>query len=168
MRLFVAAWPPEPVVEHLAALPRPEVKGVRWTRPDQWHVTLRFLGDVEDVDGVVAALRAAAVGRSEAVMGPAVGRFGQRILHVPVEGLGDAASVVAAATAGFGEPPDDRPFRGHITVARTSDRARVDLRPLAGTPLSATWPVDEITLVASRLNPSGSRYEIVERFATTG
>lgn len=164
MRLFVAAWPPADVVSSLAALPRPEVEGLRWTRPDQWHVTLRFMGNVDDVDGVVAALRAVRVARAEAVVGPAVGRFGHRILHVPVEGLGDAAAAVVQATAALGAPPEDRPFRGHLTLARVADRARVDLRPLAGTPLSGAWPVEEVTLVASRLNPSGARYQVVERF----
>lgn len=170
MRLFVAAWPPADVVTQLAALPRPAVKGVRWTRPDQWHVTLRFLGNVADgeVDGVVAVLAAAPMGRSEAVLGPAVGRFGHRILHVPVEGLAGAASVVVEATAPYGEPPEDRPFKGHVTLARVGERARVDLRALAGGPVSATWPVEELTLVASRLDPSGARYEIVERFETVG
>lgn len=168
MRLFVAAWPPADVVSSLAALPRPEIKGLRWTRPDQWHVTLRFLGDVDDVDGVVAALRRASIGRTEAVMGPTVGRFGHRILHVPVDGLGDAAAAVGRATAGLGEPPEDRPFRGHVTLARVADRARVDLRQLAGTPLAGAWPVDELTLVASRLSAGGARYEVVERFPATG
>lgn len=164
MRLFVAAWPPAEVVSLLAELPRPAVKGVRWTRPDQWHVTLRFLGNVDDVESVVAALRAVRAAGATAVMGPAVGRFGHRILHVPVEGLKEVAGAVVAATAGIGEPPDDRPFRGHITLARVADRARVDLRPLAGTALSASWPVDEVALVVSRLAPTGARYEIVDRF----
>lgn len=169
MRLFVAAWPPQDVVARLAALPRRDVKGLRWTRPDQWHVTLRFLGTVEDEDvgRVAAALAGVPVAGGEAVLGPAVGRFGQRILHVPVEGLAPAAAAVVAATAVFGEPPEDRPFRGHLTLARVSDRARVDLRPLAGAAMAASWPLGEITLVASRLGSSGARYEIVERFATT-
>ena len=76
MRLFVAAWPPEPVVSVLAALERPSVEGVRWTAPEQWHVTLRFLGDVDasSVDDVVSSLAAAASGLApaRAVMGPAL------------------------------------------------------------------------------------------------
>ena len=43
-RLFIAVWPPPDVVEQVAALPRPPVAGLRWTEPEQWHVTLRFLG----------------------------------------------------------------------------------------------------------------------------
>ena len=59
MRLFVAAWPPADVVEALRGLDRPVVTGMRWTTADQWHVTLRFLGDVDDPAPVVAALTAA-------------------------------------------------------------------------------------------------------------
>ena len=50
MRLFVAVWPPDDVIDVLADLPRPEVAGVRWTTRGQWHVTLRFLGHVATVD----------------------------------------------------------------------------------------------------------------------
>jgi 2'-5' RNA ligase len=165
-RLFVAVWPPPDVLALVADLPRPEVAGLRWTRPDQWHVTLRFLGSVEDVDGVLAALSDVDAAAVEAVLGPATGRFGQRVLHVPVEGLDEVAAAVVAATAGFGEPPEDRPFSGHLTLARVADRRgpRVDLRPLAGVPISAAWPVEDACLVESRLSPKGARYEVVERF----
>ena len=58
MRLFVAVWPPYEVVNSIAALERPPLPGLRWTTPDQWHVTMRFLGDVDDgsVPALVAAL----------------------------------------------------------------------------------------------------------------
>lgn len=169
MRLFVAAWPPPEVVASLAALPRPHVAGLRWTRPDQWHVTLRFLGHVEGVEPVVAALAAVeGLAPATAMLGPEVGRFGHRILHVPVRGLEEAAGAVVAATRSIGEPPEDRPFQGHVTLARVAGRARVDLRPLTGTALSASWPVDELTLVSSRLGPSGPRYEVVGRFPLGG
>lgn len=171
-RLFVAVWPPSTVLERVAALPRPDVAGLRWTSPDQWHVTLRFLGRVDDPEAVVAALSSTLSSATasepsvcEAVVGPAVGRFGQRVLQVPVSGLGDVAAAVLAATAPFGEPPEDRPFAGHLTLARVTKRgARVDLRPLAGTPISARWTVDDVTLVESRLSAAGARYGVVERF----
>ena len=166
MRLFVAVWPPAELVDQLAALPRPDVAGVRWTRPDQWHVTLRFLGRVDDVDTVVEALSGVEVAAVEAVAGPAVGRFGQRVLHVPVDGLGPVADAVVGATAALGEPPEERPFNGHVTLARATGRGgRVDLRPLAGGPVAARWIVDELTLVSSDLHPHGARYTVVERFS---
>jgi 2'-5' RNA ligase len=164
-RLFVAVILPEAVLDCVEALPRAEVPGVRWTTREQWHVTLRFLGQVDDVDAVGTALRRGSFMRCEARLGPEVGRFGRRILHVPVAGLDAQASSVAALTADVGEPPEDRPFRGHITLARVRARRGVDLRPLAGAPIAASWPVDEIVLVESHLHPKGARYEIVSRIA---
>jgi RNA 2',3'-cyclic 3'-phosphodiesterase len=164
-RLFVAVWPPEEVLDRLAALERPEVAGLRWTRRDQWHVTLRFLGGVPDPAPVVEALTGLNLPTADAVLGPAVDRFGRRILHVPVAGLDAVAVGVAGTTAALGRPPDDRPFHGHITLGRVADRARVDLRPLTGTAVAAGWRVDAICLVESRLSPAGARYEVLERFA---
>lgn len=176
-RLFVAVWPPPEVLDRIAALPRPSVPGLRWTTVDQWHITLRFLGSVPDAGPVVAALdRAAATGERPEVLvgsvvvaeaGPHTGRFGHRILHVPVGGLVELAATVVAATAGVGEPPDDRPFTGHITLARVAKSGAVDLRPLVGAPFSARWDVTELTLVESRLGAAGARYEVVARFPFT-
>jgi len=157
VRLFIAVWPPPAAVEQLRALPRPELPNVRWTRPDQWHATLRFLGRVkgEERDRLDAiwgstTLSAAPV----AVMGPATSAFGGRVLHVPVAGLDELASVVTSATDGVGQPPEPRAFLGHITLARGSD-----LRSLTGAPVRATWTVEEITLVASE----AGRYEVLRR-----
>jgi 2'-5' RNA ligase len=168
VRLFVAVGLPDAVLSVVDALPRPGVVGVRWTNRAQWHVTLRFLGRVDDalVDGVVDALRSVDMPPGlTATVGPATARFGQRVLQVPVEGLDGLAARVVDATAPFGEPPDDRPFRGHLTLARVGRGAgRVDLRPLCGTPISASWPVTGFELYASELHPHGARYTVVERF----
>ena len=167
-RLFVAVWPPEDVLDAVAALHRPEVPGLRWTAPEQWHVTLRFLGRVEKVDEAVEALETVRAAPAAAVAGPEVGRFGRRVLHVPVTGLDEVAAAVVSATAGVGEPPEDRPFAGHLTLARVARGARVDLRALAGQPVAGRWPVAEICLVESHLSPKGARYEVVTRFPLAG
>lgn len=168
MRLFVAAGLPDEVLSLVDALPRPGAVGVRWTTRSQWHVTLRFLGRVDDalVDHVVDALRSVDVPAGMvASLGPATARFGQRVLQVPVDGLDALAARVVDATASFGEPPEDRPFRGHLTLARVGRGARrVDLRPLCGTPIGASWPVTGFELYASELHPHGARYTVVERF----
>ena len=164
-RLFVAVWPPADVLEQLAEVARPHVDGLRWTKPEHWHVTLRFVGAVPDVEPVVAALSAMPTpGPARAVLGPAVDRFGQRILHVPVAGLEPVAEAVVAATAHLGKPPDDRPFHGHVTLARVAKHGRVDLRPLTGAAVHGEWQVDDVCLVESRLSPNGARYEVLERF----
>ena len=171
-RLFVAVWPPDEVLDRVATVDRPALAGLRWTTRDQWHVTLRFLGEAH-VDPVLAALAGVSARTVEVGLGPTVGGFDQRVLHVPVSGLDPLAADVVRATAHLGRPPGARPFAGHLTLARVATRARVDLRPLIGTPLSARWTVAGICLVesrlvgsrlvGSRLSSSGARYQIVDR-----
>jgi RNA 2',3'-cyclic 3'-phosphodiesterase len=167
VRVFVAIWPSPPVVHQLAALERRARPGVRWTTADQWHVTLRFLGEISDaevglmkgaLDDLSASVRSGPV---VAVAGPALTRLGSTILCLPVSGLDELAGHVTALTAETGEPVGERPFRGHLTLARA--RRGVDPRPPAAVPLSASWPVGEVTLVASVLRPQGARYEILSR-----
>ena len=165
-RLFVAVWPPDDVLDRLAALDRPPLDGLRWTTPDQWHVTLRFLGQVPDGEAVERAL--SMLSRSptvDATLGPATGRFGRRILHVPVAGLEPVAADVLAATAHLGRPPENRPFAGHVTLARVAKDAKPDLRSLTGVGVTGGWRVEEVCLVESRLSPKGARYEVLQRFA---
>ena len=123
-RLFVAVWPPEEVVARLAALPRPDQPGVRWTTRDQWHVTLRFLGEADPADAA-GRLARAVLEPAAARLGPRVGTLGAEIVAVPVAGLDDLA---AAADAVLDDPPDRR-FRGHVTLARVRRGRR---RPDAG------------------------------------
>ena len=168
MRLFVAVWPPPAVVETVAALASalragagPIADHLRWTAPEQWHVTLRFLGRA-DLDAAVAAFTSVEPPAGvEATLGPATGRFGRRVLQVPVAGLEGLARAVVMATAGVGEPPEDRPFAGHLTLARARPRGGVDLSALASAAVVARWPVEEVTLVSSRTGPAGAGYEVV-------
>lgn len=152
-RLFVAVWPPEPVAAALAALDvRPE-PGVRPVAPENWHVTLRFLGDT-DPDTVIERLAGADLPPACAVLGPAVERLGRNALVVPVSGVDELAAKIRETTADLGQPAQPR-FRGHLTVART----RRDAPSAAiGTPFDAAFDVGEIALVDSRLTPDGARY----------
>lgn len=169
MRLFVAVWPPPPILDAVAALDRPPVERLRWTTRDQWHVTMRFLGEVPDTDvpAVVDRLAEIDASATTAVMGPVTARFGSRVLHVPVAGLDEVARAVVETTAGIGRPPVDRPFHGHLTLARIRKGTgpSPDLRRFVGQPLAGEWPVREVTLVRSHLSPKGARYEVVHRQA---
>lgn len=164
VRLFVALWPPPDVVDLVRSLPRPDVAGVRWTSPDQWHVTLCFLGEAS-ADEAVAALSSVPWDEGPAaVTGERLVRFGREVLVLPVDGLAALAARVETATAGIGRPPPPRPFAGHLTLARA--RRGGDVRPLAGVAVGrrAQWRPAEVTLVASRLHAAGARYEVVERW----
>jgi RNA 2',3'-cyclic 3'-phosphodiesterase len=159
-------WPSDEVVEAIAALPRPRVSGVRWTTPPQWHVTLRFYGQVGDgeVDALSHALAGVAARhrRFDATVGPEVARFGRGILQVPVAGLDALAGDTVRSTATFGEPPEPRPFAGHLTLARA--RRGGDVRPLTGAAISCSWTVDELTLVRSTTSRDGAIYDVLARF----
>ena len=168
-RLFVAVWPPEDVLDRVAALNRPAVAGLRWTTRDQWHVTLRFLGEVPEVEPVRTALGdVSALPVVAATLGPAVDRFGRRVLHIPVAGLDGLAARVMDATGHLGRAPEDRPFVGHVTLARVARNAKVDLRPLAGAGVTGTWTVRDVCLVESRLSRAGARYAVLDTVPLTG
>ena len=159
-RLFVAAKPSASVAETLAALPRPATPGVRWTTPEQWHVTLRFLGDA-DPDAVMALLDELHATRAEATLGPRVGRLGRSVVVVPVAGLDELVAEVRSVTEELGERPDPRPYLGHLTLARLRG---VGSCGLTGAPVDVSFDVAEIWLVESETHPDGARYTDVGRF----
>jgi 2'-5' RNA ligase len=164
-RLFVAVYPPPSIVDALSALPRADAPGVRWVPPEQMHVTVRFLGhaDVDEVtdtlDRLAPSLRAAHV-----EIGPRVSRLGRNVVCVPAVGLEELAPVVAQATKAFGEPPDPRPFRGHVTLARLRRRAACGL---TGTSFRADFVADRIFLVDSVTRASGAEHTTVRSWALT-
>lgn len=153
MRLFVAAWPPPEVRDALRTISRPDTPGVRWTPEDDWHVTLRFLGDVPDPDPVVQALQDELAGRGarDATLDDETSLLGS-VLVVRVGGLRSLATLVRLATSRLGDPPRPDPFEGHVTVARGRGRKGVDAELVGQAVKQATtvaWSVDEVALVRS-------------------
>ncbi|HZA77046.1 MAG TPA: RNA 2',3'-cyclic phosphodiesterase [Acidimicrobiales bacterium] len=168
MRLFVGVRPPDDVLDLIADLPRRAQTGLRWTTREQWHVTLRFLGEVADPTAVVEALDGADPARlvaCEATVGPVVETLSRQVVALPVAGLDDLAMAVVEATGTLGRPPEDRPFHGHITLARLARSARGSARRLTGEivgrPLSARFAVSDVRVVRSHLGRAGARYEDV-------
>ena len=130
MRLFVAAWPDEETRERLSALDFGRGKGLRLVGPSRWHVTLRFLGDVDGelVDGLGAALART----TAALAGPLCCRWVPRPPGSPACACCSfprpASTEVAAAVRARHGParpdaePDEPPFNGHLTLARAKGR----------------------------------------------
>lgn len=160
-RLFVAAWPDADTVERLRALDRPDEPGVRWVPESNLHVTLRFLGDA-DPAAVSHRLADASLPAATAVLGPALERLDGRQVAVPVSGVDALAAAVRSATAEICDH-DPRPFRGHLTVARTKQGAT---SAMLGSAFAATFEVREVALVASELRSTGAVYTTVATFAT--
>lgn len=187
MRLFVAVPVPDVVRSALAdavaawrasargAVDAALAEGLRWTRPEGWHVTVAFLGEVDepDLDAVVAAVTAgterfrtagdAAGGAGLRLHLGAPGRFGARVLHVAVEDdppgwLAALGEDVQAAIAQAGLPVQRREVRGHLTLARSTRQQRVSGVPELEVP-RGSWTAAEALVEASRPQRGGARYE---------
>ena len=177
-RGFVAVVPPDDVLDAIEARVAPvrAARGeLRWNRREQWHLTLRFLGPVPDVDGLIAALREelASATSVSAVQLAGVGAFpnARRAsvvwlgLRDGADGLSRVAATVESASVVAGFAPEPRPFAPHLTVARVP-RARdvsVVLDALGDEPVGVGWAVDDVVLVSSDTRPSGAVYSEIAR-----
>lgn len=159
--MFVAAWPTDEAVAALnALLDVDDEPGIRPVPEQNWHVTLRFLGQAS-VDEVRAALSGADLPPARARLGPVIERLGPRQIVVPASGVDELARAVRSATVDLGAP-DRHPFRGHLTIARTKPKAP---SRLVGLPFVAEFEIAEIALVESELRPTGAVYTTVARVA---
>ncbi|MGD8896091.1 MAG: RNA 2',3'-cyclic phosphodiesterase [Acidobacteriota bacterium] len=163
------------IAELIASL-RPRVPGARWVRPDGVHLTLRFLGDTPPAR--IEQLRPALAGAASACEPfearlSALGTFPgpgkpPRVLwlgiQVPPPGLAlQAACERAAVAAGF--PPEGRPFRGHLTLARFRERV---LRPALPPADLGAVRLEILSLLRSDLRPGGAVYTPIDRFPLGG
>lgn len=165
-RLFVAVWPDDATCEDLRRLHRKPRPGVRFVPPENWHVTLRFVGQGNPAE-LAAALVDVAVTPATVRLGPVVDLLSNHSVVVPADGLSEWAAAVNRATRGLGDAAIRRRFVGHLTLARLNARVRRDpalLPDVVGTPFSASFTASEFTLVASHLDPSGARYEVLDTF----
>ena len=163
-RLFVAVWPPDDLVRELAAMPRPALDGLRWTKPERLHITLRFLGQCDEAEAAEAAeaLRQVSFAPTAVRLGPTLERLGRGVIMLPARGVDELAMSVTDATGHIGQPPPNRPFTGHMTVARYRRNPPSGLWPPQGLPtIDARFTASRMSLV--RVEPSGA-YMTVEQF----
>ncbi len=128
-------------------------------------MTLRFLG-VVDVGAAAEALAGLRHPPVEIRIGGYTRRLGTIALVVPVTGADGVAGAVTAVTAPV-VPTGDRPFLGHLTLARLRPRA-ASPDPAEVTPLA--WVADSVALVVSEPGPSSGppRYRTVVAVALSG
>jgi 2'-5' RNA ligase len=167
VRLFVAAEVSDEVRDAVAAIERPEGDDIRWSGPASWHVTLRFLGEVDDAEASVAALGNVAAASATATVGPTPKRLGPTAVVLPVDGLDEVAAAVAVAFAGLagalvGE--EGRRFTGHLTLGRLRRQGRWPAAGAGVLPGPIRWRVGSVALVRSHLRTGApARYEVLAR-----
>jgi 2'-5' RNA ligase len=146
---------------------------VSWVAPENLHVTLKFLGGIDEarVPPVIDALDAAV--RRHARFAIEVGGLGAfpsasraRVLWAGIVGgdgaLGALAATVDAALAVVGFPREERAFSPHITLGRVREpRPAPELAEAltaGGARRFGQVEVDQVTLMRSDLSPNGARY----------
>lgn len=180
-RVFVAV-PLDDDTRHALAARLAELVGDalpgRPVAPENWHLTLRFIGDVEDpvVDRIVASLDQADLGARFGLRWGGLGAFpNPRRAQVVWVGLSDGAEpaarladAVEEAVQEAGVEPTDRPFRPHLTVSRFRPMESVAHLVESGIDLAVPMQVDRVTLYESRLRRGGAQYRVIEEFPLEG
>ncbi len=195
MRLFVGIDIDPEIRERIARL----VEGVRefapdarWVRPETFHVTLKFIGEVREplVDDVMAAL-ARVRGAATTISFRGAGFFpmprSARVFWIGIEADANLAPLARAVdrnlvdAKSLGIAAETRPFSPHLTLARASERASGSphQKTRGGEPrfarlqekLQAVQPLDfgtmtarEFFLYQSKLSPKGAQYTKIARF----
>jgi RNA 2',3'-cyclic 3'-phosphodiesterase len=186
IRAFIAVELPETVLaaidgvqERLAA----HGFSVRWVKTENIHLTLKFLGEVDEdeVDGIAAVLIEAVNGFAPLRLAAAgVGVFPSvkraRVVWIGISGQIPELSALQCAIedrlARIGYPHEKRPFSGHLTLGRVKG-------PIAASRLtkamgafhdfaSETFEVDRVVLFKSDLRPSGALYTKLRQVTLSG
>ena len=176
IRCFVAIEIPCAIQDRLAQIQdalRKRIRQASWVNPKNFHLTLKFLGEVEhtQLDTVEAAIRQVAMNHSPFSM--QVGGIGAfpnltrpRVVWCGVKvgaaEISELAQEINLELDRCGYPRDERTSNPHLTIARIKER--MDLRPFTDTFHQyekidgASMTVHEITLVRSQLHLKGVVY----------
>ncbi len=182
MRLFVSVDLPPELTEPVARLQEEfaDASGLNFTDPEQVHVTLKFLGDVEDsqLPELTRELEAAV---ADSGVDPFTARFGGlgvfpdleyiRVLWLGVEEGGEELTRLHEAiedrTTAMGFDPESHDFTPHATLARMQHAGGKELVQELVTERSPTvgeTAVEEVRLTESTLTDEGPVYSTVESF----
>ncbi len=184
IRTFIAIDVPTSQKEQIARL-QGQLRGlggrISWTRPEGIHLTLKFLGDVEERQ---LPLVAEAVVRAARHTGPleigitGTGAFPNlrhpRVLWVgvaePTGRLKELAHAIAQELRPLGFPPEDREFSPHLTLGRVKDPRGLEqvVRALQEANFSGgTFVAREVRVMKSDLKPTGAEYTALHHIPLT-
>ncbi|CCQ75549.1 RNA 2',3'-cyclic phosphodiesterase [Magnetospira sp. QH-2] len=176
-RLFVGIPFPVSVQASLEGLCH-GVPGVRWVQPHSFHMTLRFIGEVdedvaEDLDAALAGIHAPRF--MMALSG--VGCFDKRNKVKALWAGADKSSPlmhlfgkVESAVVRAGMPPEPRKFKPHVTLARSRNLSLEQAAPFLESRsqyLSEAFEVSRFTLFRSHLSREGAFYEPLAEYPLT-
>jgi 2'-5' RNA ligase len=186
LRLFVAIPVPEAVRDEIAVAQRElqplAPRGVvRWTKPEQMHLTLKFLGAVpaDRVEELKESVQKVCAGRPALrLRAKGIGFFpnarSPRVIWAGVcdeeERLADLQGEIEGAVRPFAAEPGAENFVGHLTLGRFKDARRREIEHLVnhaqamGDRRFGEWTAWEIEIVRSELFPAGARHTLLAAF----
>ena len=172
-RLFAGVEIPAGIADRLSYL-RGGIAGARWIDPENYHLTLRFIGDIDMVDAEAVAEALARVRRpSFPLRFTGVGALGTRKLHTvaatvePSQPLIELQAEHERILQRIGLPPEGRKFTPHVTLARLRNgnaRDVAEYLTLRGGFFADPFPVDRFVLFSSRNSVGGGPYVIEEAY----
>ena len=154
-------------------------EGIQWASPDGMHLTLKFLGNIPSshVSPLLACVEELAranpaFGLNLAGLGMFPNRRKPRVLWAGIGGDLDALSSLQQAAEeainALGYPPEQRPFRPHITLGRPRRSVPDAQLVRIGAVVSGLTPpapvsrrVESVDVMRSELHPSGARYTVL-------
>jgi len=168
-RIFTGLEIPEDVAQPLAML-RGGLPGARWIDPENYHVTLRFIGDVDDVVAHEVASMLGRVRRGAfALRVEELKSFGGRKPRAIVATLGPVQAVMELQAEHerlmqrVGLEPEGRKYIPHVTLARlrdSSSRQVADYLSLRAPLHSPLFTVSRFVLFSSRASVGGGPYVV--------
>ena len=168
-RLFTGIEIPREVALSLSLL-RGGLPGARWIDPENYHVTLRFIGDVDDpVAQEVASMLDQVKRRSFALGFDGVASFGGRRPRAVIATIQPSAPLIELQAEHerlmrrAGLEPEGRKFSPHVTLARlrqSSSRQVADYLTARGPLNGLTFPAPRFVLFSSRASIGGGPYVV--------
>ncbi len=172
-RLFTALEVPAPIAFSLSLL-RGGLPGARWIDPENYHITLRFIGDIDHLMADEVARALAKVDRPPFELAlEGLDAIGGRKPHAIVASVGTSPALKVLQAEHeriiqrIGLEPERRRFRPHVTLARIRSASQGDAAAylaLRGDFRTAPFPVGRFVLLSSRASKGGGPYLVEEAY----
>ena len=168
-RLFTGLEIPKEVAASLSLL-RGGLPGARWIDPENYHITLRFIGDIDDRLAVdIASLLNGMRRRRFEVRFGGVQAFGGRkpraivVAVEPIQPLLELQAEHERLMQRLGLEPDGRKFTPHVTLARlrdSSSHAVADYLSTRGPVFGSSFRVSRFVLFSAKSSVGGGPYVV--------
>lgn len=179
MRAFIAINLPELIMEDIAQYigecGKHQIDGINYVPAANIHITLKFLGDIEEDDAEsISAELAGLKWKPTRIKTEGIGGFpdlpGARILWIGLKSnpeLVEIQSRIEDICRSFGIPPEEKSFKPHLTIARIKGKIGSKLlnffKEFPRKTFGGFIP-DGFHLFQSKLSPSGPSYNIIRSF----